>query len=178
MDKTQWGDTMRQTISDDAIGELMLAKSALEDHAEQVYKLQQETVALRRENVMLKTEKLELEQALERLREEVDQRGMQKLLKDLLQILSLHEKRFDPAQRQLDVEDSMLRRKILKLLEAEYGITPISGESKSVDPSLHQVIEVTRDPEGRSKVIPISSGYRRGAQVLRPAKVKVIQGSD
>ena len=46
-----------------------------------------------------------------------------------------------------------------------------------LDPALHEVVDVREQAEGVERIMKLKDGFRLGAHVLRPMRVRVLTGS-
>jgi molecular chaperone GrpE len=67
-------------------------------------------------------------------------------------------------------------RRLASLLEAE-GVTPFESAGRRFDPARHEAVAFAESAGGESGVVvdEIRRGYRWGAELLRPAQVRVAQ---
>jgi molecular chaperone GrpE (heat shock protein) len=65
---------------------------------------------------------------------------------------------------------------ILSLLREKYRLSAIEETPVSINPDLHQVVEVVHASDGQSSVEVLSPGYRIGETVIQQALVKVVLG--
>jgi molecular chaperone GrpE len=103
--------------------------------------------------------------------------GKREIILSLLDVLD----GFDNAFRQAGSAKSsmsegfrLLHRKLLGLLEA-HGVTPFRSVGERFDPHLHEAVGSveTDDFESDTIVDEVQRGYRKGDEVLRPARVRV-----
>ena len=168
--------TVRDTISDNAIEELMLAKTALEEKnalleedRRQIRDLIRKNRTIERAQNMLKNTLTEAQNRVQTARTEALKEGMESVIRDLVQMLFKYEKLTD--SRSVPVHD------LLEMLKKKYGLAVIGEPVEAVDPELHEVIEVVQGHDVEPKIILVEKGFRIGKNVLKPAIVKVIKGS-
>jgi molecular chaperone GrpE (heat shock protein) len=175
-----FSDLLNKTISDRAIGELMLAKTALEEKYEQIDKKEKLIKELQKKNKKLEAELEKLKATLFEIEEtqKTDEtggfnKGSETVIKDLLQILS----KYDSACCAGDSngELTMLVDSILDLFIKRYGLDVIDGPVDEVDPVKHQVVEVIKGKEKEAGVVRLARGFRMGEKIITPMKVKVIK---
>ncbi len=171
---------LNKTISDKAIGELMLAKTALEEKHEQIDKKDKSIKELQGKNRKLGAELEEVREMLSDIEEtqrandvEDFNKGTEAVINDIIQIIS----RYDHAcgSENPNTEVRMLVENILELLVNGYGLEIIDGPVDEVDPAIHQVVEVITGDEGDAGIIRLARGYMIGKKILSPMKVKVIK---
>ena len=180
-EKTEdFSNLLNKTISDKAIGELMLAKTALEEKHEQIDKKEKSISELQKKNRKLEAE---LEKARKMLSEIEDtqrknnagglDKGSEEIIREVIQILS----RYDHAcgSENGNNEVSMLVENILGLFVKGYGLEIIDGPADEVNPEIHQVVEVVTGDEDNAGIVRLARGYKVGEKILSPMKVKVIK---
>jgi molecular chaperone GrpE len=116
---------------------------------------------------------------IEREREAAVKIGKRQMVLSLIEVLDSFERALDLAS---DAPEPLLSglkavyKQFLALLEAQ-GVTPFESTGKPFDPTLHEAIAVVKG-EGQEpgRVIEeVSRGYRWGDEVIRPARVRVVQ---
>jgi molecular chaperone GrpE len=116
---------------------------------------------------------------VERERARAADSGKREVILSLLDVLD----GFDNALRQAGGGRSsisegvrLLHRKLLGLLET-HGVTPFNSVGESFDPEKHEAVGSVETDEFDSGVIveELQRGYRKGEEVLRPARVRVAE---
>jgi len=174
---------LEENISDDAIGELMLAKAALEDKNEQldekdrlIQELRSKEKALWSEIELLNEKLTHSHSQREKEYKEAAQEGADKVIKDIVSILADYENVDATAGEKERGDDARLIGRLIRILNECYGLEVIDGSPDKIDPEIHQVIEAEDATGEKSSIILLSKGYRIGKKILRPARVKVIRG--
>jgi molecular chaperone GrpE len=69
-----------------------------------------------------------------------------------------------------------LQRRLLRILEAQ-GVTPFESVGNSFDPALHEALgTIDSDQHDAGTIVEeLNRGYHWGNEVLRPARVRVVQ---
>lgn len=168
-------------MSEEAIGELMLAKTALEEKYELINEKDRTIKELLQksrniEERLKEVEELLSEAELQNQKSEnlAFERGVEAVIKDLLSIITQYER----INNQLsdDAEEIEPLNRILRSLETRYGLERIDGQPEKIDPEIHRVIDVIHDDVDKEQIILLSSGYRLNGKVLLPVKLRVITG--
>jgi molecular chaperone GrpE len=116
---------------------------------------------------------------VERERASMAQSGKRDLVLSLLELADS----FDRAFRQMGEAPSAtlegvqaIHRKLMSLLEAE-GVVPFKSEGEAFDPALHEAVGSVQNGGYGPGVIAdeVQRGYRWGQELLRPARVRVVQ---
>lgn len=157
-------------------GELMLAKSVIEEKNEILDQKDAVIRDLAARARILEDDNEELRLALSRsMRHDemirAEERGsvLNVVISDVVRIAADYE----------DVHGSSstgLASRIFGLFQEKYDLRVIEEQPKSVNPSLHHVVEVDHSGAPTGSIEVLSSGYRLGETVIRPALVKVILG--
>src|SRR5262245_8952132 len=142
-----------------------------------------ETSACERELAVQKDKYLRLAAEFENFRkrttQEADHRGAaqkEAFIHELLDVIDNLERALaaeaSPKQLRLGVELTVQQ---LRQLLRRHGIEPENSLGRPFDPHRHEAIAVRRDPSQPNQVVleQFQSGYRRGNEVFRPAKVAV-----
>jgi molecular chaperone GrpE (heat shock protein) len=161
--------------SKELIGEMMLAKTVLEEKNE----LLDQKESIIRE---LRTEVRTAESELERLRREVEkcysqsssirqsalQEGFSQVITGVVHLLA------DYLVEDTDTSMNLAIR-LLRLFEEKYGLEVIEESPERVDPRIHQVVAVEYDPGAKLSIQVLARGFRLGGKTIVPALVKVIR---
>lgn len=173
-----FSNLLNKTLSDNAIGELMLAKTALEEKHEQIDKKEKSIRELHKKNRKLEAE---LEEARDMLSDiEETQRandvadfskGTEAVINDIIEIIS----RYDHVCGSENPNNELCKmvENILEIFVNGHGLEIIDGPADEVDPKIHQVVEVTTGKKG--DVVMLARGYKVGEKILSPMKVRVIK---
>jgi molecular chaperone GrpE (heat shock protein) len=155
-----------------SIGEMMLAKTVLEEKNE----------ALESKDRQIR----ELTGRLRRLSEEAAEQRAEAERSGRRQAELLRSERLEGAREVLQSvvgfladwgeAEPALAARLLALLGERHGLEVIDRVQGRLDPRLHRVLEVQRDKEPGAEVL--AQGYRLGERVLRPAFVKVSLAAD
>ncbi len=171
---------LHKTISDKAIGELMLARTALEEKHELIDRKDHIIRELVQKNRDIEAELEELRGVLSEMEEmgkskEVDSynRGIVAVIGDILHIMVRYEAVCNVKNE--NDELNMLIEGIFHLLKERYGLEIMDGVPAEIDPELHRVIEVNAGQGKGREIIQLSKGYRIGKKILSPMKLKVIE---
>ena len=161
------------SVSQATIGEMMFAKAVLEEKNELI---DQKDATIRDLTSRLRGAEHhadELRAALAEMRHSDDQLRADERLNVLTTVIS------DIVGVAASWEDihgrslAGLATRIFELLEERYGLEPIDEDVETIDPELHQVVEVEHSDSKRNAVEILARGYRLGEIVIRPALVKV-----
>jgi molecular chaperone GrpE (heat shock protein) len=68
-----------------------------------------------------------------------------------------------------------LASRLLRHFAERYGLEVIDRPD-TVDPDLHQVVEVVESPDEESSVQVLARGFRLGGRTIQPALVRVVRG--
>lgn len=121
-----------------------------------------------------------LQRNLARERQQLFQKGVQDVLRALMEVLDDVERALSASMATTDIEAlrkgvQLVQKKLTQLLSS-YGVEEIRAEGELFDPSYHEAFmqEVVRDPELAGRVTRVlRKGYRVGNTVLRHAQVVV-----
>lgn len=116
---------------------------------------------------------------VEREREKAAQSGKREVLAGLLDAVDGFER---ALQLTADVPGGIgegfqaIHRSLLNLLKAN-DVTPFESVGQAFDPALHEAIGVLSDSNQETGEVAeeVQRGYRLGAELLRPARVRVAQ---
>lgn len=171
---------LQRTISDKAIGELMLARTVLEEKHELIDRKDQIIRELMQKNRDIETELEEVKGVLSDMEEmeknnEVDSynSGIEAVIGDIIHNLAQYETVCNIKSESNEMK--MLIDSIFHLLKERYGLEIIDGAPAEIDPELHQVIEVSAGQGDGREIIQLSKGYRIGKKILSPMKLKVME---
>jgi molecular chaperone GrpE len=109
---------------------------------------------------------------------EASQRGVGKVIEDLLPALDAFERAIaahdDPAYEEYRKGFELIYRQLWDVL-ARHGLVRIEAEGRHFDPHFHQAVErvETADHEDGSIVAVLQQGYTLRGRVIRPALVRV-----
>lgn len=160
------------------IGEMMLAKTVLEEKSEHLEQKDRTIRELRTQHGRLEAELEELKSELERieterttLREEAVEEGMRRVIAEVVTLASEYE-------AGVQALDRSLASRLIYLFQERYGLEVIAGTPTRVDPERHRVIEVVEAPEGvgYSSIRVLARGFRLEGKTIKSALVKVIKG--
>jgi molecular chaperone GrpE (heat shock protein) len=166
-----------KSISEEAIAELMLARSALEQKNEIIDAKDAVIRELVQKNRSLERELDEVLRTAPAAENAGGRTGVESLVEDIVMLLLKCEKAPVAASLEREIPAvADLEREIVGLLRDRWGLEVIEGEPASVDPYIHRVIEVVKGSRGGEKAVPLSRGYRLGKKVLAPMKLRVIEG--
>ena len=178
--KEGFSDLLNKTISDKAIGELMLAKTALEEKYEQIDKKDKSIKELQKKNKKLEAELDELRETLLEIEDTKKKesagdfnKGTEAVIGDILQILSKYDSACSGGSGKREL--TMLIENILDLLVNRYGLEVIDGPVDEVDPAVHHVVEVISGDEEDAGIVTLARGFKLGEKIIAPMKVKVIK---
>ena len=162
------------------IGEMMLAKTVLEEKNELLDQKDQRIRELRSRQKQIETELEELKGEVERLDGErtaitakAEQEGMRRVIAEVVQLASEYEAGSQALDRSLS-------SRLIRLFRERYKLEVIAGTPERIDPDCHQVIEVLEGTvvEGKSEITVLARGYRLGGKTIKPALVRVIRGNE
>ncbi len=152
----------------EVIGEMMLARSVLEEKNELLEQKEAQLGELRRRLQAGEGELAELRSGNLRLIESVV-----RLAGDFL-----------PDEEDEEAEgskpyspDAGLAGRLIALLMKEYGVTAIDRPAGRLDPAIHEVVDVQEQADGVERIVKLKVGFRLGSRVLRPMRVRVLTGS-
>ena len=163
---------------------------------------QGETERLRAENEQLKAENVKREEELrsehdsylrtladfenyrrriERERSGAAQAGKREIVLSLLEVMDDFERALEYGdQPSASIAEGLraVHRRLARLLQAQ-GVTPFESVGRLFDPTLHEAVGSTRsdDHEPGTVLEELSQGYRWGEELLRPARVRVVENS-
>jgi len=154
------------------IDEMMLAKTVLEEKNELLEakdrQLRELSTRLRQRAVEIEELRNEL-QSSSQTQAEVGQRayleGAGKVVEEVVDILA-----------DWGPEEPKLASRLLAVLREKHGLEVIERIHGRLDPQIHRVLEVLREPKAGTEVL--AKGFRLGARVLRPALVRVSLAAD
>lgn len=170
-DKRKAVDSSQATV-----GEMMFARAVIEEKNELIDRkdaiireLVSELRNAESEVKELRDTICEAERNRDTERSAAKQEAFNQLISELVRITA----DWDNLHRE---RSSRLSSRIYSLFQDEYGLRLIDEPPESIDPELHQVVEVDHSTSGEASIEILSSGYRIGATVIRPALVKVVLG--
>jgi molecular chaperone GrpE (heat shock protein) len=155
-----------------AIGEMMLAKTVLEEKNEELEakdrRLRELTSRLRDLTEDVEQLQAELEASAHNLAEArrgAFQEGADRVIEEVVGVLA-----------DWGPEAPKLTEHLLAVLRERHGLELIEEVPGRLDPRLHRVLEVSRLPQAGTQVL--TKGFRLGGRVLRPALVRVGLAAD
>ncbi len=154
-----------RSTGSEVIGEMMLARSVLEDKNELLEQKEAQLRELRRRLQAGEGELAELRSGNLRLIESVV-----RLAGDFLPDEEAEgSKPYSP--------DAGLAGRLIALLMKEFGVTAIDRLAGRLDPAIHEVVDVQEQTDGVERIVKLKVGFRLGSRVLRPMRVRVLTGS-
>lgn len=105
------------------------------------------------------------------------------LVTTLLPVLDNFERTVAHAQQGASVEQvaagvQAVERQLRSVLEGQ-NVRRIEAVGQTFDPEIHEAISMEPSPEhaANTVIVEVEAGYRMGERVIRPARVKISQGS-
>jgi molecular chaperone GrpE (heat shock protein) len=158
------------------IGEMMLAKSVLEEKSELLDRKQDLIRQLRSHNKRLEGELEELrgqpsrrEGELQRDLERARREGVRDVVEAVVCVAA------DYEGQEAGIDGSLAAR-LVRLLQERYALEVLSSAAGGIDPQIHQVVIAEQDPGGSFSVQVLRHGFRLEGKVIKPALVKVVKG--
>ena len=152
----------------EVIAEMMLAKTVLEEKNELLAR-QERTIRELKETVRLLEEDLKaLLAERDRWQESGRQEGRSQVVAEAARM----------AGEYLGREDERwgLASRLIRNFAERYGLELIDQAAGTVDPELHQVVEVVEEPLQKPSVQILARGFRLRGRTIQPALVRVIRG--
>jgi molecular chaperone GrpE (heat shock protein) len=157
-----------------SIGELMLAKTVIEEKNVLLDQKDEQIRRLRSREQVLGRRLAEAEEQLEGLEgEKVEAeaqaygRGRREAVAEVVRLAAEY--------AQCGQEGSgALAGRLIGLFREKYGLQVIDRVASGIDPEVHQVLEVVRGEQGPGAEV-VSRGYRMEGKLIRPALVKVFE---
>jgi molecular chaperone GrpE (heat shock protein) len=173
----QGKQTERRQGFKDLIGEMMLAKTVLEEKNElldqkdrQIQELLVREKQLRRELETM-TQQLEFCQSeLAEQRATGIRKGECKVVEEVLRIAADFEEHAEGAAADL-------ARRILTLFQRNYGLEVLAAVPSSIDPEIHCVVEVSDQNAIEPAIQVLAKGYKMGGRFIRPMMLRVSKGA-
>jgi molecular chaperone GrpE len=147
--------------------------------AEQLAKLQAEKAELLQTLIRRQADFENYRKRLERERHEASDRGVARLIEQMLPILDAFERALaahdDPAYEEYRKGFELIHRQLWDALSRE-GLERIEAEGKKFDPHVHHAIEgvESQEHEDGTVVAVLLPGYVLRGKILRPATVRVV----
>jgi molecular chaperone GrpE (heat shock protein) len=164
--QNQHGETSRELI-----GEMMLAKTVLEEKNQIIDRKDRTIRGLLSELEALKQELQNSARQLDGVRKSAHQQGMRTAIEDIICLVACYQ---DPGAG----VENMLAARLIMLFKEKYGLEVLENAPVTIDPEIHQVIEVEQAADGGSSIQVISKGFRIAGKLIRPMRVKVIKGKE
>ncbi len=162
--------------SRELIGEMMLAKSVLEEKSELLDQKEKVILQLRSWNRQLEEEleemRAELEhcaQELERSREAARREGILGVVEQVVCLAADYEAQEPGADRRL-------AGRLIRLFQERYGLEVLNSAPGGIDPQIHQVIVAEHGLQDGCSIQVLRKGFRLDGKVIRPVLVKVVEG--
>ena len=178
-------ELMGKSLSEEAIAELMLARSALEQKNEAIDARDAVIRDLLGKIRALECELKEARMVAPATGNALKHEGTEDVIEDIVYLLVKYEtgpSGFGSGEggcAGIDPEKTSIPcGKILALLRDRWGVEVIDGEPAVIDPYIHRVIEVVKGPGVDNRVVPLSKGYRLGKKIIAPMKLRVIEGGE
>lgn len=176
-----------RTFSEEAIAEIMIARSALEQKNETLDRKDALIGDLLRRN-------RELERRLEEERRASPEgasagetgleappggrEGVEDLIGEIVRLLVRHERVPSEGVGEEVSASGGFEAEIVQLLRDRWGLAVIEEEPVAIDPLIHRVVEVVKGPGGGGRAVSLSKGYRLGKKILAPMKIRVFEGGE
>lgn len=155
-----------------AIGEMMLAKTVLEEKNDLLEAKDRLVIELSTRLKQLTGELEELRNELESssrsqagVRQSAYLEGAGQVVEGVVEVLA-----------DWGPEEPRLASRLLALLREKHGLEVIDRVQGRLDPQLHRVLEVSQETKAGTEVL--ANGFRLGLRVLRPALVRVCLAAD
>lgn len=168
------------TLSNRAIGELMLAKAALEKNSKEINTKDAVIRELGMQSRILRTQLQETKKELDKLykfieneKREAYRSGAESVIDDAVQIIEQYE---NSRSKDKDEGGETLAARILECLESKYGAEGANEPAASDDPRLHKIINVLQGKKGAGKAARASKRFRMGMKLIMDEKLRVIDG--
>ncbi len=161
---------MKRSDQSPAIGEMMLAKSILEQKNETI---DQKDRSIRELSCQLREMRQELEQSgreSAQSRQDARWQGVREVLEEVLRLVC------DYRSGEVGAENKLADRLIVMCRE-KYGLEVIDETPDALDPEIHQVVEVEQAAGPATSIQVISKGFKVAGRLLRPMQVRVIRGA-
>ncbi len=161
---------MKRSDQSPAIGEMMLAKTILEEKNDTI---DQKDRSIRDLSCQLREMRQELEQSgreLAQSRQDARWQGVREVLEEVFCLVC------DYRGGEGGAENKLADRLIMMCRE-KYGLEVIDKTPDAVDPEIHQVVEVEQAAGPSTSIQVISKGFKVAGRLLKPMQVKVIKGA-
>lgn len=170
----------RKDADQGLIGEMMLAKTMLEEKNElldlkdrTIRELQTRYKQLRSELAETRQEHEDFARETEAIRDTAYDEGRREAISEVVRLAADYERTAASPESGIH-----LFSRLIRLFREKYGLEVIEAAPERIDPEVHRVIEVVREPEsGVSRLQVLAKGYRVDGKLVRPALVKVFEGS-
>jgi molecular chaperone GrpE (heat shock protein) len=173
----QGQQTERRKSSKDLIGEMMLAKTVLEEKNELLDQKDQQIQELLVREKQLRRELGTMTQQLEFCQSELAEqratgirKGECRVVEEVLRIAADFEEHGGEA-----VAD--LARRILTLFQRNYGLEVLATVPSSIDPQIHCVAEVSDQNANEPAIQVLAKGYKMAGRLIRPMMLRVSKGA-
>ncbi len=151
------------------IGEMMLAKTVLEEKNEAIESRDRTIRELRSQLQVAQQELSQSVRILSRTQEATCQQGIRKVLQDVLEVVARYQEADDGVV-------NMLAGRLLQMLKENYGVEVLERAPPKYDPAVHEVVDVEHASGKPSSITVVSKGFVVHGAVLRPMKVRVVRG--
>ena len=116
---------------------------------------------------------------VQREQDSAAQAGKRQLVLALLDVMDDFERALayaNTAPESILTGARVIHKRLVDLLQGQ-GVVPYTSAAQPFDPALHEAVEVINTDQAMPGVVlnELSHGYRWGAEVLRPARVRVAQ---
>ena len=175
--QTKSGMQTKREDSKVLIGEMMLAKTVLEEKNELLDEKDRIIRELLSRQKLLEKELSEFRGETERMEGEraeaearAEQEGMRRVITDVVHLAGQYKAGFQALDRSLSA-------RLIRLLRRRYSLEVIAEAPDRIDPERHQVIEAEEgtDQQGESEITVLSWGYRLGGKTIKPALLRVVK---
>jgi molecular chaperone GrpE (heat shock protein) len=157
-----------------SIGEMMLAKTVIEEKNVLLDQKDEEIRKLRSREQGLQSRLVRAEEELQGFEAEkaaaVEQafdRGRRESVAEVVRLAADYSQDGQEGSR-------ALAGRLIRLFRDKYGLEVIDRVASRIDPEVHKVLEVVRGREGSGAQV-VSRGYRMEGKLIRPALVKVFE---
>jgi len=173
-------EVLKNSLRENAIEEIMLVKTVLEEKNDLlekkdqlIHELYTKIKNLEIELIQLKEKLHEHEKEQEKGKNDAWEQGVESVIFDIINLLSKYERK--PIEEK-EQNKFVPIEKIVTLLQNRYGLQILEKPQKKINPCIHKLIETNGKEGNISECIVLSRGYRIGKKVIKPMQLKVVIG--
>jgi len=173
-------EVFKKSFSENAIEELMLVKTALEEKNELIdqkdhliRELYTIIENLEEKNNYQKNKLKQTEKNLDQEKQKAWEQGVESVIIDIINLITKYERK---SLFNKELDEVIPIGKIISLLKERYGLQVLEEPKQEIDPRFHKIVEINKSKCDAMEYAVLANGYKIGKRIIKPVQLKVIQG--